>query len=212
MTSYLWITQRYLRREQYSVCMAKKIFVLLGNPDSESFTGELSHIYDEAARAAGHEVRCMSIGDMKFNPVLEKGYKVIQELEPDLKDMQENVKWCDHMVIIYPNWWCTMPAKLKGMFDRAWLPGFAFNFDKATHEVIQRLRGKTARVIVTAGTLSPFWTWWKFGDFTNEIARGILGFAGMSVAISTFGPCDYCSAEEKESWKQLIKVLGKSGT
>jgi len=30
--------------------MAKKIFILLGNPDKETFTGELSHIYDEAAR------------------------------------------------------------------------------------------------------------------------------------------------------------------
>lgn len=115
-------------------------------------------------------------------------------------------------MIIYPNWLCTMPAKLKGLFDRAWLPGFAFNFDKRTHEVIQRLTGKTARVIVTAGTQSPFWTWWKFGDYTNEIARGILGFAGMSVAVSTFGPCDHCTIDERESWMQLVQVLGKSAT
>ena len=192
--------------------MAKKIFVLLGNPDKDSLTGELANLYENNAKEAGHEVKRMNIGDMQFNPVLEKGYKQIQELEGSLKEMQENVKWCDHLVIIYPNWWCTMPAKLKGMFDRAWLPGFAFNFDKEKKQVIQRLQGKTARVIVTAGTMSPFWTWWKFGDFTNEISRGILGFAGMSVAISTFGPCDNCAPEETESWKQLMKVLGKSGT
>lgn len=192
--------------------MTKKIFVLLGNPDKESFTGELSHIYDVAAREAGHEVRCMSISDMQFNANLEKGYKVVQELESDLKTMQENIKWADHFVVIYPNWWCSMPAKLKGMFDRAWLPGFAFNFDKQTHEVIQRLKGKTARVVVVAGTHSPFMTWWKFGDFTNEISRGILGFAGFSVAVSTFGPCDYCTPDERESIKHLVKTLGKSAT
>jgi NAD(P)H dehydrogenase (quinone) len=192
--------------------MAKKIFVLLGNPDKESFTGELSGMYEQAAREAGHEVRRMNIGDMDFDPVLHKGYKEIQELEQPLKDMQENINWCDHLVVIYPNWWCSMPAKLKGMFDRAWLPGFAFNFDKETKAVIQRLTGKTARVIVVAGTQSPFMTWWKYGDFTNEISRGILGFAGMHVAVSTFGPCDTCTAGDRESWKTLIKTLGKNGT
>lgn len=192
--------------------MVKKIFVLLGNPDKESFTGELSYLYEAEARKAGHDVRHMSIGDMKFDPVLYKGYKVIQELESDLKDFQANVQWADHLVVIYPNWWCSMPAKLKGLFDRAWLPGFAFNFDDKTQEVTKYLKGKTARIVVTAGTHSPFMTWWKFGDFTNEISRGILGFAGIDVAVSTFGPCDYCTADEKESWKQLLKVLGKSGT
>ena len=208
----MYYSQRVFGLPLYFEVMAKKVFLLLGNPDKESFTGELAHLYDEAARAAGHKVRAMSIGDMQFNPVLEKGYKVIQELEPDLKNMQENVKWCDHFVVIYPNWWCSMPAKLKGMFDRAWLPGFAFNFDKETKAVIQRLTGKTARVIVVAGTQSPFMTWWKYGDFTNEISRGILGFAGMHVAVSTFGPCDHCTPDERESWKQLMKVLGKTGT
>lgn len=189
----------------------KKILVLLGNPDTATFSGEMATAYENAARAAGHEVVRVNIGEMQFDPILHKGYKEIQELEPDLLDMQEKWRWADHIVIVYPNWWCTMPALLKGMFDRFFVPGFAFNFDKQTKKLIQRLSGKTSRVIVVAGTHSPFMTWLKFGDYTNEIVHGILGFAGIKAKATTFGPCDHVTPEQRTKWLAQVESLGKRG-
>ena len=189
----------------------KKILVLLGNPDTESFSSELATAYEQAARDAGHEVTRINISDLHFDPILHKGYRAIQDLEPDLKDMQEKWRWADHIVIVYPNWWCTMPALLKGMFDRMYLPGFAFNFEKPSGKLIQRLKGKTARVIVIAGTHSPFMTWLKFGDYTNEIVHGILGFSGIKARATTFGPCDHVSGAHRAQWKAKVARLGKSG-
>ncbi len=186
----------------------KKIFVLLGNPDKESFSGTVADTYVEAAKAAGHEVERINLGDLTFDPILHKGYKAIQALEPDLLRVQEVWKWADHVVIIYPNWWCTMPALLKGMFDRMYLPGFAFNFDKATGKIIQRLKGKTAHVIVLAGTHSPFKTWWKFGDYTNEISEGILGFAGMKTKVTSYGPCDKVTDGHRKKWLAAVAAFG----
>ena len=148
---------------------------------------------------------------MQFDPILRKGYKEIQELEPDLVNLQNAIKWADHLVFIYPNWWCTMPAILKGLFDRIWLPGFAFNFDKKTKKCLQHLRGKTARVIVVAGTHSPIKTWWLFGDYTNEIQHGILGFAGIQTTVTTYGPTDKVSLEQKNSWIKEVEVTGQRG-
>ena len=190
----------------------KKIFVLLGHSDTETFSRLLADSYEEGAREAGHEVRRLNLADLQFDPILHKGYKVIQELEPDLVQIQENILWADHIVIIYPNWWNTMPAILKGMFDRMWLPGFAFNFDKKTKKLIQRLKGKSARVIVSAGTYSPFMTRTKFGDYVNEIQQGILKFAGLSpVRVSCFGPCDRVSEDIRNKWKKKVYNLGKKG-
>ena len=191
--------------------MAKKILVLLGNPDKDTFTGKVSDRYESAARAAGHEVIRVNIGDLQFDPVLHKGYKEIQSLEPDLVALQEKFTWADHIFIAYPNWWCSMPAILKGLFDRMWLPGFAFNFDKATKKLIKRLSGKTARVVIVAGTHSPFMTWWRFGDYTNEIQYGILDFAGIKTKVSAYGPCDRVSDVCRENWLQEIEELGKKG-
>lgn len=189
----------------------KKILVFLGHSDKTSYSGHLADTYESSARDAGHEVKRINISELSFDPILHMGYKNIQELEPDLKKVQEEINWADHIVFVYPNWWVTMPAVLKGMFDRVWLPGFAFNFDKPTKKLIQRLKGKTARVIIVAGTHSPFMTWWKFGDYTNEIAHGILGFAGIETKVTPFGPAERVKPEVLESWSKKVASLGKSG-
>ncbi len=191
--------------------MAKKILVLLGHPDKETYSGEVAERYVTGATEAGHEVKRVNLGELSFDPILHKGYKEIQALEPDLVDLQEKFKWADHIVIVYPNWWTTMPALLKGLFDRFWLPGFAFNFDKETKKLIKRLDGKTARVFVLAGTHSPFKTWWKFGDFTNEIQYGILEFAGIKTDVTAFGPCEHVDGVCREGWLKDVEKLARKG-
>lgn len=189
----------------------KKILVLLGNSDTETFSGTMADVYEAAAKSAGHEVQRMNIGALTFDPILHKGYKEIQPLEPDLVCMQEVWRWADHIVIVYPSWWCGMPAILKGLFDRMFLPGFAFNFDKTTKKVVQRLKGKTARVIVLIGTSTPFMAWFKYGDFANDILYGILGFSGMKAKMTAFGPCDKVSDATRKKWIQKVEKLGEKG-
>lgn len=189
----------------------KKILVFLGNPHTDSFTGRLADAYVSGAKDAGFDVERVNISDLKFDPILHAGYREIQALEPDLIHLQEEIIQADHVVFIYPNWWCTMPAVLKGLFDRMWLPGFAFNFDKQTKKLVQRLKGKTARVIVVAGTHSPFKTWWKFGDFTNEITHGILGFAGIKTHVSVFGPSERVEEKILNRWIVKVHHLGTKG-
>ncbi|OGG86146.1 hypothetical protein A2392_01645 [Candidatus Kaiserbacteria bacterium RIFOXYB1_FULL_46_14] len=191
--------------------MSKKILVLLGHPDKDTYSGQIADRYERSAKAAGHNVTRVNIGEMRFDPILHKGYKEIQQLEPDLVDLQEKIRASDHLVIVYPNWWCTMPAILKGLFDRFWLPGFAFNFDKQTKKLVKRLTNKTARVIIVAGTHSPFQTWWKFGDYTNEIQYGILEFAGIKTKVSAFGPCDTVDNVCREEWLEDVESLAKRG-
>ena len=188
----------------------KKIFVLLGNPDKDTNSGYFMDRYDEGAIAGGHEVRRANIGDLKFDPILHKGYKKIQELEPDLVKLQEDIKWCDHFVIIYPVWWSTMPALLKGMFDRMWLPGFAFKFLHGGLWWNGLLRGKTARVFVVSDNY-PIISNIVFGDTTNEIKKGILWFAGFSVQIKKYGPMKNLSEKKRFKWGREIYNYGLRG-
>jgi NAD(P)H dehydrogenase (quinone) len=186
----------------------KKIFILLGQEDKDgTYCSSMANEYESAAREYGHEVRRANIGDLAFDPLLHKGYKTIQALEPDLKKLQEDIRWSDHVVIVYPTWWGSMPAILKGLFDRVWLPGFAFHF----HPMLgwdKLLHGRTGRVITTMDN-GPLVERMLFGDFTNEISRAILGFSGISVSVTEFGSVKNASEHKKAMWLKKAASLGK---
>lgn len=189
---------------------SKNIVIVCGHPDTETFTGALLDHYHAAAEDAGHVVTRFNLGEMHFDPILHKGYKEIQHLEPDLIALQEAITAADHVVIGYPNWWTTMPALLKGLFDRIWLPGFAFNFNKETKKIEKHLAGRTARVYVMSGSHSPFKTWWNYGDYTNEIQYGILEFAGLKTQVTTYGPCERVDDACRTKWLSEVTAHGKA--
>ena len=103
----------------------------------------------------GAEVREVFLADLRFDPVLHHGYKEIQELETDPVHAQELIKWADHLVFVYPLWWATMPALLKGFLDRTLLPDFAFKYRPNSPFWDKDLTGKTARMIITMD--APVW-------------------------------------------------------
>ena len=193
----------------------KKIFILLGHPDKSGICGEFADAYEASAREAGHTVVRMNVGDMHFDPVLHKGYRQRQELEPDLVRFQELVHASDHLVIVYPVWWVGMPALLKGLFDRAWLPGSAFRYmrTKSGHRMLfwhRLFQGKTARIIMASGT-SPWLVRLLPGNVNAQLKWGILWFAGFSVGTTWLGPSEDVPDARKARWIQKIRTLGRKG-
>ncbi len=190
----------------------KRIFILLGHPDSgmEPLCRTLADTYEEAATAAGHEVRRMNLFDLSFDPVLHKGYRAIQELEPDLKTVQENLSWCEHFVLVYPNWWGGMPGELKGMWDRMFLPRFAFRMWKNRFGWDALLRGRTARVLITCGNPALL-DHLAFGDFTASIKRSLLEFAGFRTKVCAYGRSEHATVGRQERWKREVRAHARRG-
>ena len=182
----------------------KKIYIINANPVKNSFTYYCANRYEEEAKKAGAEVRRANIEEMDFDPVLHNGYDEIQELEPALLKFQDDTRWADHLVFFYPNWWSTMPAKMKGLFDRAFLPKFAFSFDN--NKLVPLLTDKTARIVNIVGSADPMLLRIKMGSYTNELSKGILGECGVKVKyVCSYGPT------RKKTQKQKDKFLCKVG-
>ncbi len=190
----------------------KKIFILVANPDGESFSNAMADSYAEGARATGHEVRITKISDMKFDPILHKGYKVIQAYEPDIVKFQEDVKWCEHYVTIFPIWWSDVPAILKGLVDRAWMPGFAYHFRKDGIPGWYRLlKKRSARVIVTSDS-HPILLWIIFGGNINSYVRGVLRFSGFAPVRKTwFSGMKKDTPEKLQGVLKSLNTLGRKG-
>ena len=189
--------------------MKKKILVILGHPDTESLCGALASAYIESATTAGSEVRELQLGELKFDPILWNGYNKIQELEPDLIRAQELIKWSDHLVFVYPNWWGAMPALMKGFFDRVFLPGFAFKYREDSAFWDKLLYGRTAHLIVTMDTPPWYYRWIYHRPGHNEMKHTILGFCGIKVAkITEFAIVKNAMPEKREKWINRVKELG----
>ena len=186
----------------------KKVLVFLGHSDCETMCGALADAYEEGARSAGHNIRRVNICELKFDPILHKGYKVIQELEPDLKRLQDDFRFADHIAIFYPNWWGTMPAIMKGLFDRFFIPGFAFRFHKTDMWWDKLLLGRTSRVFITMDSV-PIVSRILFGDNSNEIKSAILGFSGIKTKITKIGPIKSMSSEKRLRWLFKVKDMGR---
>ena len=138
----------------------KKTLLILGHPDKSSFNGALADSYQEGAKKSGIEFERLNLADLDFELTLQKGYAGKQKLEPDLQRAQDLIRWAEHMVFVYPIWWATMPALLKGFLDRVFLPGFAFKYKENSPWWDKYLTGKTARLITTMD--APYLYNWFF--------------------------------------------------
>ncbi|WP_257092963.1 NAD(P)H-dependent oxidoreductase [Sphingobacterium sp. E70] len=108
--------------------MKKKILIINGHPNRESFNFGIAATYQDGAEESGAEVRSINIADLNFNPNLQFGYQKRTELEPDLLQAWEDILWAEHLVWVHPVWWGGLPAMMKGFIDRLFLPGFAFQY------------------------------------------------------------------------------------
>ena len=113
------------------------------------------------------------------------------------------------MVFVYPNWWGTYPALLKGFIDRVFLPNFAFKYHKKDPFWDKILTGKTAQILVTMDT--PVWYYWLINrsPIHNSMKRAILEFCGLKqVKIKSFGPIKSSTKTKREQWLKEAETLG----
>jgi putative NADPH-quinone reductase len=188
----------------------KKILVLLGHPNWDTMCGYLATRYEEGAREAGHEVKRVNLGELQFDPILHKGYKEIQALEPDLLQLQNDFRWADHITVVYPNWWSTMPALLKGLLDRMFLPGFAFRMRKGSLLGLwdKLLKGRTGRLIVTMDN-PPLLDRLFMGDYTHDIRKGVFWFSGIwPTRVTAVGKIKNMSPEDRTAAGDKVYKLG----
>lgn len=188
----------------------KKILILNGHPDKESFCFALAESYKKGADSNGDQCQLVHLIDLKFNPVLTHGYRLVSELEPDLLQIQQDILQADHLVFVYPNWWATFPALLKGFIDRVFLPNFAFKYHEKGPFWDKLLKGKTARLIVTMDT--PKWYYWLVNRSAghNAMKIGILEFCGIQpVKISVFTPVKSSDNAKRKEWLAEVERLGK---
>jgi NAD(P)H dehydrogenase (quinone) len=192
--------------------MAKRILVVFGQPERKSYGGALAVAYIEGARASGAEVREIYLGELRFNPAPLPGQSKPGEIEPDLAQAQASIKWAEHLVFVYPIWWGTIPALLKGFIERVFTPGFAVNYRNDSWRWDKLLVGRSARLIVTLNTPSFVYRWLFGRPGHITMKRTILGYCGVKpIRITEVGPIKGSTDAKRARWLEDVRGLGRRG-
>ncbi|MGN7705576.1 NAD(P)H-dependent oxidoreductase [Chryseobacterium sp. JV274] len=188
----------------------KKIAIINGHPNKDSFNFGVAEVYSAGAAETGAEVKEIVIRDLNFNPNLQFGYQKRMELEPDLMKAWEIIQWADHLVWVHPVWWGGFPALMKGFIDRLFLPGMAYKYRENSVWWDKLLKGKTAHIITTLD--QPGWYYRLFfgRPSVNQLKKSILEYCGVKpVKLTYIGIIRNSKDEQRGQWLRKVKELGR---
>lgn len=105
----------------------------------------------------GHARQIYDLYRMGFDPILSA-----HELVPvgagnpasaDVLRAQDEITIADAVTVIYPLWWLSMPAMMKGFIDRVFARGFAYEAERGI--VNGLLAGKKLLLVTVSGAPLP---------------------------------------------------------
>lgn len=190
----------------------KKVLIINGHPNPDSFNYALSEAYKKGANTRqDFELKQLDIARMDLENPFLKGFKNIT-IPPDIKKAQDLINWADHLVWFYPTWWATMPAMMKSFIEWTLLPGFAFKYKKSKTVVKwdKYLTNKTARLISTMDT-PPWYYKLIIRDPGYRTMNDILKFCGITPVKRTyFGSVKMSDEKSRAKWLAQVESMGRA--
>lgn len=192
---------------------SRRILIVQGHPDNTAMhlCHELGASYAMGAESAGHAVRWVHVAALEF-PMLRNPREWREEPVPEvLRQVQQDIEWAEHLVLVFPLWLGAMPALLKGLLEQVARPGFAFG-EGADVFSARPLKGRTARVVVTMGMPAFVYRWFYSAHSVRALERNVLAFIGIApVGRNFFGGVEKVDPSVRERWQADMHRLGRSG-
>jgi putative NADPH-quinone reductase len=157
-----------------------RIALIDGHPDPRRgrFVNALADAYAAGAKRGGHELRRINLSELKIE-LLRSAEAWTKPAPVDFKKAQNAILWAEHLVFIYPLWLGGMPALLKAFLEQASAGGFFVEPAEKGRAWTQKLKGKSAHVIVTMGMPAALYRYWFGAASLKALERNILAFAGV---------------------------------
>jgi putative NADPH-quinone reductase len=191
----------------------RRIVIIQGHPDADPrrFCRALVDAYIAGARDAGHEVRLLDVTTLDF-PVLRTREAWERGPPPEaIVRAQDDVRWADHVVLVFPLWLGALPALLKAFLEQLFRPGFAFTGSLAQGGKRQ-LGGRSARLVVTMGMPALVYRWYFGAHSLRSLERNVLRFCGISPVRDTIiGMVESGDGRRRTRWLERMRALGRRG-
>jgi NAD(P)H dehydrogenase (quinone) len=111
-----------------------KVLVVLAHPNPDSFSHAIVNKVSAALADCGHSVSVIDLYAIGYSPAMTRAELAAYPTSTPAIDSvviehTRLIQECSTIVFVYPTWWSSMPAILKGWIDRTMLPGVAFSVD-----------------------------------------------------------------------------------
>ncbi|KAF0863785.1 NAD(P)H-dependent oxidoreductase [Pseudomonas sp. LD120] len=166
------------------------VLLVTAHPETQSLTHAISeHVAKGIDQAnASHTVEFAHLAQEGFDPRFTEADLAVhrQKAKPasEVQMEQARIERTDTLILVYPVYWWSMPALLKGWIDRVFSNGWAFDFDPQG-PLIKNLGHLRVRLIGIGGADSS--TYERRGYATamkSQIDHGIFGYCGAEVVSS----------------------------
>lgn len=116
---------------------------------------------------------------IKYDPILHENEHYTRgnkDISPQNKRFQKMISRSDHLIFIYPVWWNSSPAILRGFIERVFTPGFAYNYVNGIPKGL--LKGKKATILTTYGAPKIFASLFQ-KEARKFMEKHVLKFCGI---------------------------------
>ena len=131
-----------------------RVLVVLAHPNPDSFSHAIVDRLVSTLTNRDHSVSVIDLYGLDYSPALTRAelaaYPTSEPaIDPLVIEHTRLIQECSTIVFVYPTWWSSMPAMLKGWIDRTMLPGVAFSVHPQTLKLqpgltnVRRLLGVT---------------------------------------------------------------------
>ena len=155
----------------------KKIFLIYGHYDDNSFNAAIKNTFTKTARENGHTVDSVDLYKEKFDPVFAG-----EEPDAIVLNHRKRIEACDTIVLIAPIWNFRMPAIVEGWIDKVLAPPWAFKFKQLVGNYgypIGNLRNKKAVIFCTYGSPRLAITTFFLNLPIRRLKRGVFHICGI---------------------------------
>jgi len=146
----------------------------------------------------------LDLYEMNYDPVLKSdehytsGKKNVDKVNLQI---QEKIKQNDKLIFIYPTWWNSVPAMLKGFMDRVFTSGFAFKYTgKIPHSL---LKGKAA-IFTSSGAPRIYSRIIGRSGSIRVLKNDTLKFCGINSKAFVIGKARKLTDKNKSKIKKLV--------
>ena len=127
-----------------------RVVVVVAHPDPDSFNHAIASTAIASLTRAGHDVTVLDLYAEEFRAAMSHDeQRAYHGDRPLLDPMAERhagiIKRAEALVFVYPTWWSTVPAILKGWLERVMVPGVGFVSDE--HQRVRRGLTDVRRVV-----------------------------------------------------------------